>query len=689
MISPLEMVQHLKYQNFYFFFSDWTNPHIIMVRSMLEKIGELQKITRLSLVITIVFLFVTFCVSGETLGKVPSSMIVMRNQTGTVQEVNTPFAQFSFPPGVTSITPSIPDVSVRKLEDQKNIDFDKSRAVALPKDRIILTPPKKVDYTPYLSFIRTQDGNGGCLGFTLMHLMDILKEMEHPYTPDKSFAYMHLRQEQLRDKEGVPDTKMSEELITKYGVASEVVYPSDYSGCTKNSEGIYVTDNMPPLSDTAKNEATYYKIKSQEFTSPVDVDTLKTLLNEYGPVGGQGGSDVWVNHSMLIVGYDDATENFKVLNSWGDYWKYGGGIGDGFFFWPYSRVSEISMLKSLVNEPSDRSGGDYAYTARIGVNAPYSRNSLVISIGVEGETPLTIWNAPNKIGPWPDYNSDLTLDVYLPSYAKSHWPPGDEWYVKVSNTGAVNAVVDEIVFAKLNKDLLCKTVGRFTTDTYKPSPGTLPVTIPPKSEKMIYLSDPGDSQKPELDYGEISVERSLNLLSGTVTGLDSLSNTAKAAEVVQINENNLKNYVVDTDLKIPDTGEDVDDTGKVLAKRDIIEPGDYTITDQSNKNLIRSVTIYRLVPEVCVNMPDKWDVIGTAVIEGDNTFSFTIPQQYILDTLAVAYSDSGTVVVSSEPIPSPSKTALTKEPLTEKAIDFSVDPIAERNKVLPLRVNPI
>ena len=118
------------------------------------------------------------------------------------------------------------------------------------------------------------------MGFTLMHCMDILKEMEHPYTPDKSFAYMHLRQEHLRDKEGVPDAIMTEELITKYGVASEVTYPSDYSVCSKNNDGLYVYDSMPPFTDTIKNEAAYYKIKSQEFHKPTDPDTLKTGKNE-------------------------------------------------------------------------------------------------------------------------------------------------------------------------------------------------------------------------------------------------------------------------------------------------------------------------------------------------------------------------------------------------------------------------
>ncbi len=526
------------------------------------------------------------------------------------------------------------------------------------------------------------------MGFTLMHCMDILKEMEHPYTPDKSFAYMHLRQEQLRDKEGVPDAIMTEELITKYGVASEVTYPSDYSVCSKNNDGLYVYDSMPPFTDTIKNEAAYYKIKSQEFHKPTDPDTVKTLLNLYGPVGGQGGSDIWKGHSMLIVGYDDLTQSFKVLNSWGDTWNYGGGNGNGFFQWPYSRISEVETIKTLVNEPSDRSGGIYAYTARISINAPYSRNSLIISIGAVGETPLVVWNEPNKIGPWPDYNSDLTIDVYLPSYAISHWPPGDDWYVKVMNNGSYNAVLDEITFAKLNKNVPCKSVGKFSTDTYTPAHGTLPVTISPKSEKTIYLSDTDESQRLEYPDGEISVAISGDLLSGTITGLDSVTSTGKIIQIGTENVNYQVNQNINQDMNISGIADRIHETGNTQNTGDAINPAEHSISDPARKFSIRSVTIYRLLPELCVNMPDQWEAIGTAIIDGDNNFSFQIPPQYYSSVLAVAYSDSGHVVISSKPLFSTAKSTLTKEPLNEIAIDTSINPITERINIQPFQINP-
>lgn len=654
---------------------------------MPEKMDEQQKITGY-LVMIIILLFMITHVSGEIIENPSLSINSMINQTQIVQVTDTSFAQYAAPPGISSVQPSESDVSLRKAEDAQLIQFEASKAVVLPKDRILSSPPKKLDYSPYLSFIRTQDGNGGCVGFTLMHLIDILKEMEHPYTPDKSFAYTHLRQEQLRDKEGIPDAIMTEELITKHGVASEVVYPSDYSVCSKNSNGFYVYDSMPPLTTTVKNEAAYYKIKSQEFHKPTDPDTVKTLLNLYGPVGGQGGSDIWKGHSMLIVGYDDLTQTFTVLNSWGDTWNYGGGTGNGFFKWPYSRISEIETIKSLVNEPSDRTGGEYAYTARISVNAPYSRNSLLISIGVVGETPLIFWNEPNKIGPWPDYNSDLTIDVYLPSYAKFHWPPGDDWYVTVSNNGSYNAVLDEVTFTKLNKNLPCKSVGKFSTDTYTPASGTLPVTISPKTEKTIYLSDTDEIPKPEFPDGEISVSSSGDLLSGTITGLNSVTN---AGNIIQPGAG-IVNYQVNPDIglnmNIPGITDGISETGITQYAGDAINPVEYSISDPVRTISIRSVTIYHLLPILCVNMPDQWEAIGTAIIDGDNNFSFRIPPQYLSSVLAVAYSDSGHVVISSEPLFSSARNTLTKEPLTEKAIDFSVDPITERIKLQPLLVNP-
>ena len=72
------------------------------------------------------------------------------------------------------------------------------------------------------------------------------------------------------------------------------------------------------------------------------------------------------------------------------------------------------------------------YTARINISHTEGRRYLWIRIGVEGKMPLTVWSFNCCVNMLDD-TKDLVIDVPLPQYAQSFWPPknGDWWYIEI------------------------------------------------------------------------------------------------------------------------------------------------------------------------------------------------------------------------------------------------------------------
>lgn len=326
------------------------------------------------------------------------------------------------------------------------------------------------DYSPYLTFTGNQDGRGGCIGRSIIHVMNILKEMEHPYTPDLSFWYLHARQEELAAG-GAIDTAA---VMKDNGICTEASLNSDYDKTVikTNAQGKKYGDYSDLQQPTAAHhaEAALYKAIYHDSVVNPTADNVKTLLNSFGPIvmGGDltyiQGPNPAQGHAVTAIGYDDLTQTIKFLNSWGDTW---GDTGDGFFTMPYNKVAEnFDWAKAITNLPSDRTGTDHAYSARIHIETnSNTRNKLTVSVGKEGNTPLTVWDSPNETK-FVDDSKTLLIDVPLPSYAKNAWPPSNEnrWFVQVTNDAVSStAEVKEITFAYLYK----KPDGTFATDTYR------------------------------------------------------------------------------------------------------------------------------------------------------------------------------------------------------------------------------
>ena len=307
-----------------------------------------------------------------------------------------------------------------------------------------------VDYSSYVTFTGNQDGWGGCIGRSMVHTMDILNEMKHPYTPDLSFWYLHVRQEQLANG-GEVNTKY---LLENYGLCPEATLPSDYDKASI-ANGVFAYGNMPLPTAAIDNEARIYKINLLSDSITPSVETMKYLLDK-GPILAMGnivkiqGANPAEGHCVTVVGYNDLTKNFKCLNSWGDTW---GPSGNGYFTIGYDEVAaNFTSIRYIEGGPADRLGTKDAFSARIWVDTQgVGRRNLTVAIGLEGAGSKTVWDTPNQVN-CVDNSNILKIDVPMPQMIVSAKASTNRWYMEITNHGNGPVKVKELTLARLVKN---------------------------------------------------------------------------------------------------------------------------------------------------------------------------------------------------------------------------------------------
>jgi hypothetical protein len=401
-------------------------------------------------------------------------------------------------------------LSIKKAELKL---MQKWKTLAKPADsrmKLLKVPVTKVDYSQYVTFRRNQDGWGGCFHYAALHIIDILNEWEHPYTPDVSFRYLEYwgtrRFNQMPP--GERERWAQQWTLSEDGLCSEANLFSNYdaskligTGKDENKDGKedliwdHVLFKGATPKPTAANdaEAKLYRVNMSVDYIP-SVNTIRSFLCEYGPVWAAGmfSNSLGLKdegHVIAIVGFDDNTRRFKCLNSFGDKWN-----GTGYFYLTYDQVAtDLWNVRYIKDIASKRAGGPYAFSARIRIQHS-RRNTLSVKIGVIGKQPKVVWDQPNQKNLL-DYSGELNIDVPLPEYAASHWPPNSSkncWYLQVTdhNKDCMPAAIREFTLARLYETPNNYSIGRLQVETFKPEKGALPKFMTDKDTASVNVPKP-------------------------------------------------------------------------------------------------------------------------------------------------------------------------------------------------------
>jgi hypothetical protein len=568
------------------------------------------------------------------------------------------------------------------LTDHSLLSADLARLVALDR-RVIegFMAPAHLDYSGEMLFVRTQDGWGGCPGMTLLHITDLLKEWEHPYTPDLSFLGIDETNANYVVSEGeagkaAVSMSMADWTFTLQGLPSEALYHSNYDPLTPRimqsdtamwDPGDAVGWNED-LSPQAREEAKLYKSKisppltvNAAAADTVTVDDIKRLLAKYGPLyaGGwwrqiNGSPDE--GHVMTIVGYDDATQTLKYLNSWGNYWTHNSPtMSCGTL--PYDKLYEespgnpnIQTIMYLTNIPSAREETPDAYTARLRIQHPW-RGSLNVRVGVEGQALRTVWDTRGRNPLRREENSgELVLDVPLPAYANKHWPPSSthRWVLRVEDCdrdGRAGAVT-EFTLARLHKQANCYSLGRFATQKFG-GPVSVAIPNPTSGQQWSAVTDaPPQTPNPNPGVAEVFVP------------------TAQASGPARVSAAAAKMALAtDYRVRLPEDLCSME-SGQLQLVADLKSR---KVTDDKWSALPNvTVGFFELQQSACVNKPSQWVAVGSAKTQANGRARLQLQPSLAKHIYAATFkSNSGAILASSFPLTCDSR-------LPKPKIEFAV-----------------
>lgn len=223
--------------------------------------------------------------------------------------------------------------------------------------------PTRVDMSGSLPQPGNQGDQNSCVGWTVAYALKSYQEQQeeswplgqggavvdaHVFSP--SFIYNQINQG--KDKGAVFTDAF--DVLSNVGAAPLSAMPH--------------AAHDAPVPEAAKRTAARYRIQGWRRVNQHDTREVKAQLNADLPVvigamiddgfGQQRAGEVWSagagqsmgGHAMLVVGYDDAKQAFKVMNSWGGAW---GSAGYGWIDYTHFKrvVREAYIVRDAKNGP--------------------------------------------------------------------------------------------------------------------------------------------------------------------------------------------------------------------------------------------------------------------------------------------------------------------------------------------------
>ncbi len=286
-------------------------------------------------------------------------------------------------------------------------------SATIPNDPMLFsgTPPAKIDLTPYMPPVGNQGNLGTCVAWACGYYQRTamqgirnnltgsqLADFSRQFSP-KDLFWSIPNNNKGADCNGT-HFEYALDQLQKRGVATMQTVPyQDLGNCS----------SLPVASWSS--EANNYKIQSYR-ELPITVNAIKAKLAEKRPLvfgaivtesfGRWRESGVMRNssildgtilggHAMTIVGYDDALNAFRIVNSWGKAW------GDGGYAWVDYDLITNTEFTNCIFAAYDASTSDPVNpgTSVNGINIAMSRLEDRDNGVSDPSKRLLIWNLKN------------------------------------------------------------------------------------------------------------------------------------------------------------------------------------------------------------------------------------------------------------------------------------------------------
>ena len=211
--------------------------------------------------------------------------------------------------------------------------------------------PDAVSDEQYVTLIHDQDGQVGCVGQSVNHILEILKEKEAPYTPDPSDGFhsdvFNCAFFGGNDPRVPPDQTMFDPyaLMAIDGAAPETSYSTNFDLNGQDSADIITH----PPSDTAFEEAQAYRLNNDPVylyspTVPLSEEWIATR----GPVVCNG---LFPDHAVALIGYNRTAGEFTIVDSANWQTPYYAGVKRVTYAYFTSRLNNM-WLVAVTNRPT-------------------------------------------------------------------------------------------------------------------------------------------------------------------------------------------------------------------------------------------------------------------------------------------------------------------------------------------------
>lgn len=293
-----------------------------------------------------------------------------------------------------------------------------------------------VDLSEYITYHRVQ-GGPGCWGYATLACWDVLNEIAAPNAPNLSmnlWLRLHALGDQWRASGvvAVPDGRF---LSMRKADGTPVPGPEWGDPPFFNTFGSTTEGTEPHVADLrliggftreGTNEARNYRLAREPAPVAVSTASFKAELNRKHPIRVETSPAAGQGHVQAILGYDDATQRFKVLDSAGDQ-AYG---ADGAYHFlafadadaqqmpGWGRISAAYTIQIVPPRPVP--------VAEVWIEHDSTRANvdLWLSAGGSPQPKRKIWPAHQTGEPLPDPSRTLHYKVPLPR--EIVWPPSPQ-----------------------------------------------------------------------------------------------------------------------------------------------------------------------------------------------------------------------------------------------------------------------